>query len=400
MNELRAIVGPSPKAGHGECFVWSRQFDRRVVAVDAGGAASVGEHAGKHRPSILILSHDDHDHINGAVALIEAAQGALRELWIPAEWAILLNQIAKTPQDSLLDGSESVVVVDAVGEDIKSQIVETLDGDGDGETPGLNDVLVAAGRNLATWKADPAVSHRGVLVRERSHRAGGWYGAKSVDEIIKRVKKRAGALLKILNAAVAQGILLRFFSVDLARSSTVSGRTRRSGIIGTVTLVNAEEAPRVLAVTVPAGLPYSYALTRLTVQNRRALCTLLWSDPNMPDDGVMIWSDTDGDWLKDPGQQWFRRVTSALAASSAPHHASGNAAHDAVWRELSHAPRDLVVVSAGGQSNQSFHTDYTALQSRRCCTWCRNTSVAYQEVRMSSTSGGRMALHQSCLGVH
>ena len=399
MNELIAIVGPSPGAGHGECFIWSRGVDRCVVAVDAGGAASVGKHAGAHGPSVLILSHDDHDHINGAVALIEAAQGSLRELWVPAEWAILLSQIAKTPQSALLDGSDSAVSVDALSGDIAVQILQTATGNG--ETPAFADVLAAAYRNLASWRADPTDPNQGILIRDASRRAGGWYGARSVDEIIKRVRKRAGALLKIFIAAHERRVGVRFFSVDLARHAAALHSFRRSrGVNGKVTLVNAEEAPRALAVTVPPGLPYTYALTRLTVQNRRALSTLLWPAARSPRGGVIIWSDTDGDWLKDPGQRATKHLIRKLAASSAPHHASGNSAHNSVWDALRHAPGDLVVVSAGGQWNQSYYKDYTALQARRCCTWCRTGPAGYQEVRLSSTPGGRMVLQQACLHVH
>ncbi|MFD7869948.1 hypothetical protein ACFV3I_05565 [Microbacterium sp. NPDC059771] len=333
------------------------------------------------------------------MALIEAARGALQEMWVPAEWAILLAQIAKTTQDALLDGGDTVVSVDAVSEYIRAKIVESA-AEGDGETPRLDDVLSEANRNIESWREEPASSQKGILIREQSRRAGGWYGARSVEEIINRVKKRAGALLKIFNTAYANGVQPRFFSVDLARSGAAHGGRRQRGLNGTVTLVNADEAPRALAVTVPAGLPYTYALTRLTVQNRRALSTLLWSDVLMPYGGVLIWSDTDGDWLKDPGQGGFRKLTRTLAACSAPHHASGNTAHDAVWDELRHAPDDLLVVSAGGQWNQSYHKDYTALQARRCCTRCRNVSWNYQEVRLSSSAGGRMVLHQACLGVH
>lgn len=399
MNELKAIVGPSPGAGHGECFIWSRGIDRCIVAVDAGGAASVGKHAGTYGPSILILTHDDHDHINGAVALIEAAQGSLRELWVPAEWAILLTQISKTPQGALLDDDGSAVSVDDLSENIAAQILETtFEG---GETPDFADVLAAASRNLASWSGDSTGPDRGILIRYASRRARGWYGARSVDEIIKRVKKRADALLKIFAAAHKRGVGVRFFSVDLARLAAASGSPQRSrGARGKVTLINADEAPRALAVTVPSGLPYTYALTRLTVQNRRALSTLLWPDPRTPHGGVIIWSDTDGDWLKDPGQQVTKHLIRRLAASSAPHHASGNSAHNSVWDELRHAPHDLVVVSAGGQWNQSYHKDYTALQSRRCCTWCRTVPGGYQEVRLSSIPGGRMILQQACLHVH
>lgn len=399
MNELTAVVGPTPGAGHGECFVWSQ--DGRVVAVDAGGARSVGKYAGARKPEVLILSHDDKDHIGGAVALINSAKRALRQLWVPAEWAILIYQISRTTQATLLEAGGETVNVEEISDDIRRQVVELADA-ADGSVLTLG-TLASAERNLSSWRADPSGSQQGFWMRQSSQQRRYWYGAKSLDEIIERVKKRAGALLRIFKAAHSNGVQLRFFSIDLALADARVGpawETANAGIPGIVTLANAVEAPHAVRVFIPAGLPQAYALTRLTVQNRRALCTLLWSEPNTPSGGVMVWSDTDGHWLKSLRPRGFSKVTVALAASSAPHHASGNSAHDEVWAELRSAPKDLVVISAGGQRNQLVRAEYNALKSSRCCTWCRTVSENYQEVRASMPTGGRMSLLQKCSRTH
>src|SRR5699024_5766241 len=227
------------------------------------------------------------------------------------------------------------------------------------------------------------------------------------------------------------------------------------------TLANASEAPHWLAAHIPPGLPHTFALTRLTVQNRRALCTLLWSDHRAPDGGAVIWSDTDGRWLDHSSPLGLNRVISALQASSAPHHASANPAHDRVWTALGHAPDTLVMISAGGNKAQTYRSDYVNLQRRphctqsrptqtttaphhalqtpthdrvwtalvnapdtlfmisaggnkaqtyrsdyvnlqrrRCCTWCRPVSTTYQEVRASTGPAGAMRLHAACTSTH
>lgn len=399
MTELRAVVGPNPGAGHGECFIWSQRG--AVVAVDAGGARSVGKHAGASRPEVLILSHDDRDHIGGAVALIEASKGALRELWMPAEWAILIDQISRTTNADPAETDAETVDVESVGHDLANQLVD-LAGDANA-TPLASSTLISAELNLSSWSANRSGPGAGFRMRLSSSHRSHWYGAKDLGEIIKRVLRRAKPLLRILRAAQTNNIKMRFFSIDLAladHSTRRSWETADAGRPGAVTLANALEAPQAVAVRIPPGLPYSYALTRLTVQNRRALCTLLWSEPKTSKGGVLIWSDTDGDWLKSHEGRGFTQVTSSLAACSAPHHASANPAHDSVWTALRGAPNELVVISAGGQHNQTVRAEYHDLSANRCCTWCRGRSTTYQEVRASMTSGGSMSLLQSCLSAH
>lgn len=397
MNTLRAVVGPTPGPGHGECFVWKRDADDTVVAVDAGGAASVGKYAGGLNPEILILSHDDNDHIRGAVGLINSAKASLRELWIPAEWAILIKQIARTgPNDLLPDGSEFISIGE-VEAGIADQIGTTPEPEGGNL---LSFALLAmAGENLSSWDVSAVGPNQGFSLASSSPPPRHWYGAKDLGDIIRRVRFRARTLIAILTAALTNTVRIRYFSIDLALSST-DKKWETEGRAGTATLANASEAPHSLAVQIPPGLPYTFALTQLTVQNRRALCTLLWSDPSTPDHGTAIWSDSDGVWLEHSIPLGLGHVIGTLRASSAPHHASANAAHDRIWMELRNAPSDLVMVNAGGNSSQSYRLEYLTLRSRRCCTWCRPLNTTYQEVRVTSGANGQMFLHDTCLISH
>lgn len=397
VNLFRAIVGPTPGPGHGECFIWTRNAVDTVVAVDAGGAASVGKHASRYDPEILVLSHDDSDHIRGATNLINGSKASLQEIWVPAEWAILIKQIAETDLDNLLPDDSNIVSTDDVEANIADQIVTTSEEGGEDQLSlGL---LELADENLSAWDVSTIDSGRGFSIVEPPRAPQHFYGATDLAEIIRRVRFRASALIDILTAALINRVRIRFFSIDLALSST-SKKWETEGRAGTATLANASEAPHALAVRSLPGLPYTFALTRLTVQNRRALCTLLWTDPSTPDGGVVIWSDTDGTWLNHSSPLGLSQVISTLRASSAPHHASANSAHDRVWRELRSAPNNLIMISAGGNRNQSYRPEYLALGSRRCCTWCRNASARYQEVRVLSQTKGRMALQDMCLGLH
>lgn len=397
MYNLTAIVGQTPGKGHGECFIWKRGSDDKVVAVDAGGAAAVGKHAGAHFPEILILSHDDKDHIQGAVKLINTAGASLQELWIPSEWAILIKQIAETNQNALLADGPDTVSIGNLEARIADQITSTAD---DADENQLSfELLTLAGENLSSWSLTQAGENQGFSTDEPPPEKNHWYGAKDLGEILKRVRFRAKPLIDILTAALTNSVQIRFFSIDLALSSP-SKKWETEGMPGTATLANASEAPHSLAVSIPPGIAYTYALTRLTIQNRRALCTLLWNDPSTPKGGIAIWSDTDGNWLDHSSPLGLDQVISTLSASSAPHHASGNTEHDRVWTELRLAPDALIMISAGGQKNQSYRPEYEARKSKRCCTWCRTASSSIQEVSASSTAAGGMNLHNACIGSH
>lgn len=354
----------------------------------------MGTHAGSQGPEILVLSHDDHDHIRGAAGLIQTAAATLRELWVPVEWAILIRQIADTGQEHLLPDDGGTVSTGTLEEIIADQITTVVDAD-----PLSGGLLSLARANLSSWDASDFGPEHGFTIAEPDELIGRWYGATDLEQIIRRVRFRARTLIAVLDTALRQDVRVRFFSIDLALASP-GKEWETQGRPGTATLANAAEAPHWLAVRVPPGLPHTFALTRLTVQNRRALCTLLWGDRRAPDGGAVIWSDTDGRWLDHSSPRGLGQVISTLRASSAPHHASANPAHDRVWTELHRAPASLIMISAGGNKTQSYRSEYVNLQRRRCCTWCRPVSRTYQEVRASTGPAGAMQLHAACTGTH
>lgn len=397
MSKLIAIVPPGSGSGHGECFIWQSRNGAPIVSVDAGGAAGVGRRAGSYSPEILILSHDDNDHIRGAVDLITAAGQPLTELWVPVEWAILVKQLAETGPGDLLQGGINQVNTADLGAAIADQIATLADGDGGIITDRL---LGRADENLRAWDAAGAGGEDGISIVDPTFPLRHWHGAKNLNEIINRVRKRADPLIRILSEACKRSIKIRFFSVDLAMSQ--ARRTwETEGRPGVVTLANAVETTFWRALHIPTGLAYSFALTLLTVQNRRALSTLFWRDTTMTDGGAIIWSDTDGSWLDHSSPLGLAKVIQGVSVSSAPHHASSNAEHDRVWQELSSSLDDIVMINAGGHVNQGYRREYTDLQlQQRCCTWCRPNSRHYQEVIASSNTPGHWVLNNICQSQH
>jgi len=395
MSRLTAVAGPNPTSGHGECFIWENN-ENSTIAVDAGGSKKVGRYAGQQAPEILILSHDDSDHINGAVELIHTATASLSELWVPAEWYILIQQIAATDAENLIPPDNQRIVLSSV-EALIIQQFASIDGfiDDNGEV--LLTLVEEARANILAWDRVPISEDAGFFIRLTDSSRTHWYGATDLAEIIDRVKARATALLDILDAAHTHKIKIRFFSVDVPFSQ-ITPPWMTAGRPGTATMANAFEAPLTPLNAVPPGLPHSLALTRLTVQNRRALCTLLWNDSTTPKYGGLIWSDTDGNWLDHACNLGFDQIVNALSASSAPHHASDNPAHDRVWDELRLASDSLLMISAGGQWNQNYRAEYLAKQTFKSCTKCRPTARTYQDV--SITIGTSISLSRPCIVHH
>ena len=398
MVTLTAVVGALGQKGHGECWVWQRVNDR-VICVDAGRTLHVGVAGGRHRPQILILSHDDHDHIGGAVDLIRAAGVSLEQLWVPVEWAILIKHLADAPDVDLLPDdlpqtpprietlvATQLIAAEASGDHVATDGVE-LDG-----------LLVSAETTLADLAAErdregpPEASSEGVWRR--------WYGAASRQEIVDRVRKRATRLIAILGEACRRSLTIRYFSIDLALRVGAKRSWLTAGIPGRVTIANANEAPFWQAVQIPPGIPYTYALSRLTVQNRRALSTLLWSHSRDTTQAVIVWSDSDGNWLNTLSPRGFTHVAGSLLASSAPHHASDNAAHARVWQELAGAPQRMVMICAGGQGNQPYAAEYLVLASRRSCTRCRGHATPCQQVTAHGGTGAGLTLQPPCAASH
>ncbi len=389
MFQLIAIVGPNAGTGHGECFIWKTSTRDRAIAIDAGGTIESGREAASHNPKILILSHDDSDHIGGAVTLIKEAK--IEELWVPTEWAVLIKQIASTTQENLFSGDGRPVSPEDVRELIEQQII--VDGGNDGGVLTL-ELIKSAQKNVDTWHEDTKSED------ESSRRSGGRvYGARNWAKVIARVRARTHVIAPILREALRRSVQIRYFSIDLMLNRP-SKEWKRAGHQGEVTIANASLAPNSLAVTLPPGIQYSWALSRLSVQNRRALSTLLWTNTKDCKNAVAVWSDTDGNWLDHTTARGFGAVVKSLIASSAPHHGSRNPEHDRIWKELTNAPPSLVMIAAGGHWAQNpLHAEYIKLGNRRACTWCRKTPNIVQQVSADDING-TMALFHQCLRVH
>jgi len=377
-------VGGGDKAYSGEALLWETPTGRRIgrgrVAVDLGSGDYTGRVVAHHQPDVVVLTHDDGDHVGDWDAFARTGLRGLRELWVPAEWGTLLALLEVAPLRSVAgsggDGSDRRT---------DQSLRDSYLGDGDRAYPNE----WAATRDAQNRKE--AVTHHarslkgddGFLTALAEHlrkqrdvggaregRAERWQGTPRV--VGERLLDSAVKISNILLDARASGVWMRYFSVEKAMRD--GGLRPALGLVPrfAVTIANAHEVK-------PAHLlhrPSSDTLARLlalTVQNRRALAPVLWSERGGPT--VIVWSDTSGQWIRKIKD--FPDLLEHAIVTTAPHHGSDNGAHDRVWKAIKTmlARDETVVVCAGGEASQGLHPAFLLVpRLRRACTRCRHGS--------------------------
>jgi len=379
-------VGGGDKAYSGEALLWETPTGRRIrwgrVAVDLGSGDYTGRAVSLHEPDIVVLTHDDGDHVGGWDAFARTGLRHLRELWVPVEWGVLL---------ALLEGAARTSTERDRRERSErwtgQSLEETYLGEGDpahpDERPAARDgqwrreAIVHRARSLQ--ENDEFLNTLAERLREQrdvdgahEERAERWQGTPCA--VGKRLVHSAVTISRIILDALASGVGVRYFSVEKALRD---GRLRPSPGLAprsAVTIANAHEVgpPRLLRRPPSDDLAH---LLALTIQNRRALTPVLWAERGGPT--VIVWSDTSGQWIarvKD-----LPDLLTHTTVTTAPHHGSSNRVHDRVWKAMKPMLErgQTVVVSAGGESSQGVHPAFLAVPvSRRACTRCRHVSPA------------------------
>ena len=353
--------------GHsGESHHWTGATAR--VVVDLGYGPS-GRAAAAFRPDVLVLTHSDLDHIGGADAFFDRLGWHPRgEIWMPYEWAVLIDSAARV-SDGRAPGLQRPVDEDALETVMSAARVVDAAADRDDRDETMTD---AAGRGIRFDEGSlrHAVEHAvfdPAYLEEESWASEEGFLRKALAEgdlgkVASDIHDKAARLAGIVSDALHAGMALRWFSVDHpapggAEKWTVSGR------VGAVSLVNAVQ------VEVGHAAPGRetarlFATMRYSIQNRRALATLLWETPTAPH--FVVWSDGDGSGCALAALPWDR-----IGGMTAPHHGSEKNVHDPIWLAAAPHLARMHVVLAGGASNQSLHRTFSAHPpGARGCTSC------------------------------
>jgi hypothetical protein len=331
----------------------------------------MGQQVALASPEILILTHDDQDHIGGWSGFRSVGLPMLRELWVPYEWGVLIGVLADLDAESTGEQPATMEMTDLTEgawgyEDERPR---------NNESDSIGHLAESAARRTRELLERSAVSERlGQLLKKlgaEDSESPDWRGTPG--QVAKRAASRSLRLAEILRDASQAGARVRYFSVDHAVRQGVARPWERFRHPETVTIAN--------AIEVRLSAPYRRSLSTLafllglTIQNHRALCPVLWRHHSL-DPAAIVWSDSSGDWTQNFPD--FLHLMDRIAISTTPHHGSDNTAHDRAWRALTPflARSESIMVLAGGEHTQKrVRQDFLDLShSRRACTRCRHES--------------------------
>lgn len=383
LSTLTAL-GLADKPQPGEALVWStpvgRGANRVAVGVDVGRSAEIGRLVAQAAPAILVLTHDDLDHIRGWNGFAPLGLETLQELWIPYEWAALLDSY-----DALRHGPARVddgIDVPAMAERLRSDFAPARRFRGEGVPWRRADDHDTAAEDL---DEDEIAKEIARISREMNRHARAEDPLRPPEffegepgKIAGRVKAQVADLAKILSDATSRGVTVRLFSGDHIDETDDRYPWLDSAGRYLVSIANAIEV-----VPIQASKPSLSDLAfraLATIQNRRALCPVLWHR-GWVQGGVIVWSDSSGTWVD-------RAIGSdvlldLVSISTAPHHGSDKVHHASAWGALDGFVQrsDTVMVCAGGQWNQGVAIPYTELpHERRGCTRCRHMTNTRRRV--------------------
>lgn len=361
----------------GEAILWN--VDGSVAAVDLGANEATGTHVATQHPRILLLTHDDDDHIGGWDGFAAEANRMQRwpeEIWMPYEWGALAIAAASTrpatagtqPARATPDGVFEELGIDKwtvvsrreghdTGDDRGGSVLDTIDWD-------------AAHKQVAALgdSGELAEHVEAVLDPEKEE----FEGIGTRREVAERAVDSVQKILRIIGDVHRSSAAVKLFSIEHAKRDPEPQPWFAEGLQGLITVPNGRKVEPA-SLTAAATVQHLAMLYTLSIQNRRALTALLWTCCCVHSNKAMAWSDSSGEWVID-GE--LEVPTGLMALATAPHHGSAKVDHTDAWTAMWGADPDLVLVAAGGQYNQQVNGAFLAApHEQRACNRCRHTPM-------------------------
>jgi Metallo-beta-lactamase superfamily len=369
----RGADSPMQRQGLGEATSFTTHQGRYVL-VDAGYEGSA-LHKKLRRPvDVLLMTHNDQDHVGGAPELLHSP--LISQVWLPYDWYLLYSAGANLV-DAVRYGNPDLAPVAREARDQVTRAVEMLHDSLVSQKP-IDEPIHAPAlpRRILGWldnAFDSLDSEIGAEVVGRAENALGaqWIGtARATAGGVTSGRtpgQRARATVRAVDAVLWWDGPTRWFSIDHASAPTKATALpwERSGLTGEFTVVNALPV-RVHPLPRPTTAALAYALLaalyRLTIQNRRALVAL--GHTQFGCGHVLFASDSafEFDQLADPVVPWAK-----IGAAVGLHHGSAGHSHDHLYEKFDGA----ALARSGSCSVRWTHSQFTGMPSkRRGCTWC------------------------------
>lgn len=352
----------------GDAFLVSRESSSALI--DGGRSRRELRHllsqAGRPKTlDVVVCTHNDADHANGLIGLLNDNVVRVAEVWLPGQWTTRLLDLLVVPIAFM---HEVLVRIDSLSDQDRRRSLSELgdlygqNADQDGEGPTVADVIDQAVEGYShpmILRQQALVNHLPFLLLPL-RRPLDTIGARLFWEAFDAAKR----IRALAHLAWRRAALVRFFDVASGPASPANS---------ILTPVNATEVLRVSAAK-PDALTY----LALSISNKRSLCFHFRASEGTPT--ALLTADSDLCFAA--AIPW-----NAGMIITAPHHGS-EANAKAYSRATTEHPQGAssIWIRSDGHFRSRPGPAFLS-QSKRYCTRCRPYGQSAQEVRFISDRG-------------
>lgn len=371
--------------GQGDAFYLERQ--NMKVLVDGGKSKSAisdllkSNVAGRFDLDVVICTHNDADHANGIIGLLENWSDEIKEVWLPGSWTFRIKDLVEDPElflDEIINTiyKKDLDKFDSL-ENSFTEISEEPEEQSEGSEFNLEKIIENS-KNFYFDKFGGPLFYSNIRSIFYSNRNSKIYSVdKKRIQLFGEAIEAAARIRDITMLAYHKGCRIRFFEFG---SEPVLG-----GLTGSLEPVNSREIAIANSISIGA-LEY----LALTIANKQSLVFYALENNGYP--AVLFSADSDLDFP----------LPSSIPLKSpiitAPHHGSENNrnAYNAVSHWLCNTNIKPIWIRSDGKSRLRPGGSFKK-QSMRACTLCNCGTTPKQTVQLVSemnqwqfTNGVRM----------